>query len=203
MSMWSRATNLLRRRRLADGVSTKSSPVISPKRSSADAIRSKRGGALGSPLRHREASLDQRLVELPSDALRADVIFGWRELRKTPARCVAAVLSLAIAVGACTAAFRLGIDALLFRPLLPNRDPDALHVVWCSRQGPMADRRARWLLVSALHPFARRRGRPRQGRGGDVRQARQSSPSAPMARWSRSTGSSSRARSRDPRPAAE
>jgi predicted permease len=49
-------------------------------------------------------------------ALLADAVFGWRRLRKSKVTSAAAVLSLALAIGACTSAFRL-IDALLLRPL--------------------------------------------------------------------------------------
>jgi len=71
--------------------------------------------AFGSALRHREESRDIRLVPWV-DSLRADAIFGWRQLGKNKVTSAAAILSLALAIGACTAAFRL-IDALLLRPL--------------------------------------------------------------------------------------
>ncbi len=50
------------------------------------------------------------------DSLRADAVFGWRQLMKRKVTSAAAVLSLALAIGACTSAFRI-IDALLLRPL--------------------------------------------------------------------------------------
>ena len=65
------------------------------------------------------------------DSLRADVIFGWRQLKRNRVTSAAAVLSLALAVGACTTAFRL-IDALLWRPL-PVTHPERLYVL--SRKG--------------------------------------------------------------------
>ena len=55
------------------------------------------------------------------DSLRADVVFGWRQLMKRKVTTGAAVLSLALAIGACTAAFRL-VDALFLRPM-PVSDP--------------------------------------------------------------------------------
>ena len=61
------------------------------------------------------------------DSFRADTIFGWRQLRKNKVTSAAAILSLALAVGACTSAFRL-IDALLWRPL-PVDQPEKLYVV--------------------------------------------------------------------------
>src|SRR6516162_9911501 len=71
--------------------------------------------AFGSALRLREESRDVRLVSW-LDSLRADAVFGWRQLMKRKATSAAAVLSLALAIGACTSAFRL-MDALLWRPL--------------------------------------------------------------------------------------
>src|SRR5581483_2842621 len=61
------------------------------------------------------------------DSLRADSVFAWRRLRKRKATSAAAILSLAIAIGACTSAFRL-IDALLLRPL-PVAGADRLYSV--------------------------------------------------------------------------
>jgi hypothetical protein len=69
--------------------------------------------AFGSTLRHREKSRDIRLITW-LESLRADAIFGWRQLAKTKITSAAAILSLALAIGACTSAFRL-IDALLLR----------------------------------------------------------------------------------------
>ena len=69
------------------------------------------------------------------DSLRADAVFGWRQLRRNKVGSAAAILSLALATGACTAAFRL-IDALLLRPL-PVSDPERLHVVLFT--GPSMD----------------------------------------------------------------
>jgi putative ABC transport system permease protein len=65
------------------------------------------------------------------DSLRADAIFGWRQLKKNKVTSAAAILSLALGIGACTSAFRL-IDALLLRPL-PVADPERLYAL--SRQG--------------------------------------------------------------------
>ncbi len=59
------------------------------------------------------------------DSLRADAALGWRRLRKSKVTSAAAVLSLALALGSCVAAFRL-IDALLLRPL-PVVHPERLY----------------------------------------------------------------------------
>src|SRR5580700_4074576 len=61
------------------------------------------------------------------ESLVADAVFGWRQMRKKKAASAAAILSLGLAIGACTAAFRL-IDAILLRPL-PIASPERLHVV--------------------------------------------------------------------------
>jgi len=65
------------------------------------------------------------------DSLRADAVFAFRQLNKQRRTSAAAILSLAIAIGACTAAFRL-IDALLLRPL-PVANADRLFSI--ARQG--------------------------------------------------------------------
>jgi predicted permease len=65
------------------------------------------------------------------DSLRSDAVFGWRQLNKKKVTSAAAILSLALAIGACTSAFRL-IDALLLRPL-PVAQPERLYAL--SRQG--------------------------------------------------------------------
>src|ERR1700722_17966663 len=75
--------------------------------------------AVGSPLRQRASSRDTRIIVL--DSLRADVVFGWRQLNKHKVTSMAAVLWLGLAIGSCEAAFRL-IDALFLRPL-PISDP--------------------------------------------------------------------------------
>lgn len=77
-------------------------------------------------LRYREASQDIKLIPW-LDSLRADAIFGWRQLLKRKVTSAAAILSLALAIGACTGAFRL-IDALLLRPL-PVAHADRLYAV--------------------------------------------------------------------------
>jgi predicted permease len=86
--------------------------------------------AFGSPLRHRESSRDAKIVAW-LDSLRADTVFAWRQLNKHRVASSAAILSLGLAIGACTAAFQL-IDALFLRPL-PISDPQRLYVV--SRPG--------------------------------------------------------------------
>ena len=80
--------------------------------------------SFGSPLHQREESRDVRLIPW-LDSVRADAVFGWRQLVKRKATSAAAILSLALAIGACTSAFRL-IDAILLRPL-PVANPQYLY----------------------------------------------------------------------------
>ncbi|HEX3879976.1 MAG TPA: ABC transporter permease [Bryobacteraceae bacterium] len=86
--------------------------------------------AFGSNLRHREDSRAFRV--LPRlDSLRADLIFGARQLLKRKVASAAAILSLALAIGSCASAFRL-IDAILLRPLPVAH---ASHLYYLNRSG--------------------------------------------------------------------
>jgi putative ABC transport system permease protein len=125
MSLWSRIANVFRGARLSgeidEELETHIAEAIEQGRDPAEARR-----AFGSPLRQRERSRDVKIMAW-LDSLRADAVFGWRQLRKKKAASAAAILSLALAMGACTAAFRL-IDALLLRPL-PVAAPERLYTV--------------------------------------------------------------------------
>jgi predicted permease len=80
----------------------------------------------GSILRQREASHRIRSAGW-LESLVADTKFGWRQLSRNKITSVAAVLSLALGIGSCVAAFRL-IDALLWRPL-PISSASQLYVL--------------------------------------------------------------------------
>jgi predicted permease len=125
MSLWSRITNVVRGDRLSreidEEVQSHIEEAIEQGRDPGEAQR-----AFGSPLRRREESRDMRVV-VWLESLCADAVFGWRQLKKNKVTSAAAILSLALAIGACTAAFRL-IDAMLLRPL-PVAAPDRLYVV--------------------------------------------------------------------------
>src|SRR5213078_2665722 len=58
------------------------------------------------------------------ERLAQDLRYGWRQLNKHRAVSAAAILSLALAIGATTAAFRL-VDAVLLRQL-PVAQPERL-----------------------------------------------------------------------------
>jgi len=81
---------------------------------------------LGGVEQTKEAVRDQRVLPW-LDSLLADAVFGSRQLAKNRITSLAAILSLALAIGACTAAFRL-IDALLLRPL-PVAHPERLYTL--------------------------------------------------------------------------
>jgi predicted permease len=63
-----------------------------------------------------------------------DVRIGWRQLCRNKVTSVAAVLSLALGIGSCVAAFRL-IDALLWRPL-PISGASRLYLLSRNLTGP-------------------------------------------------------------------
>src|SRR6476469_1859658 len=124
MSFWSRITNVFRDRLSREIDEELQGHIAEAIEKGRDATEARR--AFGSVLRNREESLDVRLVAW-LDSLRADAVFGWRQLMKRKVTSGAAILSLALATGACTSAFRL-IDALLLRPL-PISHPERLYSV--------------------------------------------------------------------------
>jgi predicted permease len=129
MSLWSRIANVFRADRLNHEIDEElESHILDAIEQGRDPDEARR--AFGSALRQREESRDVRLVAW-IDSLRADAVFGLRRLRKTKVTSAAAILSLALAIGACTSAFRL-IDALLLRPL-PITHPERLYAM--SRSG--------------------------------------------------------------------
>jgi putative ABC transport system permease protein len=129
MSFWTRIANAFRadslNRELNEEFESHIAEAIAEGRDPAEVRR-----AFGSSLRQREASRQVRVAAW-LDGLRADVIFGWRQLRRNKITSAAAILSLALGIGACVSAFRL-IDALLFRPL-PVANPE--HIFSLSREG--------------------------------------------------------------------
>jgi len=137
MSLWSRIVNVIRGDRLSreidEELESHIEEAIKQGRDPGEARR-----AFGSPMRQREASRDMRVVAW-LDSLRADVIFGWRQLKKKKVTSAAAILSLALGIGACTSAFRL-IDAILLRPM-PIAEPDRLYAMFCRGMDPAGNLR--------------------------------------------------------------
>jgi predicted permease len=125
MSLWSRLANVLRGDRLSREIDEEIlSHLQEAIEHGRDPVEARR--AFGSSLSTLEQSRDIHLI-VWLDSLRADAVFGWRQLMKRKATSAAAVLSLALAIGACMSAFRL-IDALLLRPL-PIANAARLHSV--------------------------------------------------------------------------
>lgn len=132
MSVWSRLVNLFRTDRLYREIDEELNAHLEAAiEDGRDPLEARK--AFGSLLRHWEASRDLKLVGW-IDSLRADAIFGWRQLVKNPITTTAAVLSLALAIGSCTSVFRL-IDALILRPLLVEH-ADRLYAMVLRGVGP-------------------------------------------------------------------
>ena len=136
MRMWKRMANVFRgervNRELDEEMDAHIAEAMAHGRDAAAARK-----AFGSQMRHREESRDFRLMGW-LDSLRADGVFGWRQLIKAKMTSLAAIVSLALGIGACTAAFRL-IDALLLRPM-PVANAERLHVISFENTGPMGER---------------------------------------------------------------
>jgi predicted permease len=77
--------------------------------------------------RHKEAARDERGVRWLEEAWR-DLRFALRSLRRSPAFTIAAVLTLALGIGANTAIFSV-VDGVLVRPI-PFRDAKSLYMIW-------------------------------------------------------------------------
>lgn len=125
MSLWSRISNALQGERLNREIDEELQSHIE------EAIASGRDPeearhTFGSVLRQREAGHSIRVAGW-LESLLADVRFGWRQLCRNKVTSAAAVLSLALGIGSCVAAFRL-IDALLWRPL-PISNSSKLYVL--------------------------------------------------------------------------
>lgn len=133
MSLWSRLTNVFRANRLNEEIDEElESHIAMSIADGKDSGEARRD--IGSALRHREASRDIQITAW-LDSLRSDTVFGWRQLKKNWVTSLAAVLSLALAMGACTSAFRL-YDALFLRPL-PIKEPGRLYAF--QRHSPRPD----------------------------------------------------------------
>ena len=132
MSLWSRILNAVHGERLnreiEEELQAHMDEAVASGRDSSEARR-----AFGSALHAREASHSIRVAGW-LESLLADVSFGWRQLCRNKVTSAAAVLSLALGIGSCVAAFRL-IDALLWRPL-PISGASRLYVLSRKLTGP-------------------------------------------------------------------
>ncbi len=126
MSVWSRIANVFRPDRLNSEMEEEfQSHIDEAIAAGRDPDEARR--AFGSALRQREAGHALRVAGWLG-SLRADVIFGGRQLRRSKITTLAAILSLALGIGSSVAAFRL-MDALLWRPL-PVAHADSLYSLW-------------------------------------------------------------------------
>jgi predicted permease len=155
MSWWSRLTNVFMADRLDSELDEEQRFHIEARASELEARGLSREAALeeaarrfGRRLQVREASRDARLMPRLESIVR-DIRLGLRLLRKDAVVSAAAVVSLGLAIGACTAAFSL-IDAVILRRL-PVPEPHRL--VYFRRAGAEKDPR-----FSALtsYPFFER-----------------------------------------------
>ncbi len=129
MSIWSRIANVFRGDRLNREIDEElESHMEEATTQGHDPTEARK--TFGSGLRYRDESHDARVLPW-LDSLRADAVFGWRQLKKNKITSAAAIVSLGLGIGACTSAFRL-IDALLLRPL-PVAAPEQLYAL--ARQG--------------------------------------------------------------------
>jgi putative ABC transport system permease protein len=128
MSLWSRVANVFRGERLSREIAEEMESHI------AEAVERGRDPgearlALGrnhQQRRQRETSYEIRTVGWLA-LLRADIVFGYRQLKRNKVTSAVAILSLALAMGACIGAFRL-IDALLWRPM-PVAHAERLYAI--------------------------------------------------------------------------
>jgi predicted permease len=129
MSFWSRLSNVFRPDRLNRDIEEElASHLEEAIEQGRDPVEARR--AMGRTAQHQQQSHDIHVIAW-LESLRNDLIFGWRQLKAHKITSLAAILSLALAIGACTSAFRL-IDALFLRPL-PVAHADRLYVL--SRKG--------------------------------------------------------------------
>jgi predicted permease len=125
MSFWSRIANAVHGERLNREIEEEMQAHIEEAVASGrDAKEAQR--AFGSLMHAREASHGIRAAGWVESVV-ADVKFGGRQLWRNKVASAAAVLSLALGIGSCVAAFRL-MDALLWRPL-PIANSSRLYVL--------------------------------------------------------------------------
>jgi putative ABC transport system permease protein len=117
MSFWSRVANVFRAEKLSSEIAEEmESHIAEAVEQGRDPGEARRALGLDYQQRQqRQASHEIRAVAW-LEVVRADILFGWSQLKRNKVTSVVAILSLALAMGACIGAFRL-MDALLWRPL--------------------------------------------------------------------------------------
>jgi len=156
MAWWSRVANLVRTARLEREldeeqrfhIEARADELAAGEGLSREAALERASRQFGHRLSIREASRDAKLM-VWLESLWRDLRLGLRLLRKDAVVSSAAIVSLGLAIGACTAAFAL-IDALMLREL-PVRDPRSLFYI--ARVGAGKDPR---FSALASHPYFER-----------------------------------------------
>jgi macrolide transport system ATP-binding/permease protein len=132
MSAWSRVLNAVRRTRVMadidDELACHLEEAIEAGRDPGEARR-----AFGSPLRHREESLDIRLMAWLADLFQ-DLRFGVRMLRRSPVFSLLAIACLTLGIGANAAVFSW-IEGILLRPYPLVVSQDRLFAVTGTNRG--------------------------------------------------------------------
>jgi predicted permease len=135
MSWWSRLGNVFRSKRLEreldeelsfhldQRVRELTSTGMAPDAAAVNAAR-----RFGNRLRWRDQCRDVKLLAWP-DAIVRDIRLGLRMLWKNAGVTTAAVISLALALGACVAAFSL-VEALILRPLPVYRPGQLVYLAF-------------------------------------------------------------------------
>ena len=128
MSLWSRVTNAVRGEQLSRDIAEEmESHIAEAVEQGRDPDEARRAlGRNDQQRQQRETSYEIRTLGW-LELLRADMTFGYRQLKRNKVTSAVAILSLALAMGACIGAFRL-IDALLWRPL-PVAHAERLHAL--------------------------------------------------------------------------
>ena len=89
--------------------------------------------AIGGVEQRKEQCRDARRIRL-ADEIRRDLGYTLRILRRAPAFATAAILTLALGIGATVAVFTV-VNGVLLRPM-PFPQPEQLFLVANSPQGP-------------------------------------------------------------------
>jgi predicted permease len=157
MPWWSRLTNVLRSTRLDDELDEEQRFHIEARADDLEASGLSRQAAVerarhqfGHRLRLRESSREVKLLTSFESVWR-DFRLGLRLLRRDAVVASAAIVSLGLAIGACTAAFSL-VDALILRQL-PVREAERL--VYVNRTGPGKSRDPRFSGIYSYPLFER------------------------------------------------
>jgi putative ABC transport system permease protein len=128
MSLWSRVVNAVCGEQLRREITEEmESHIVEAVEHGRDPDEARRAfGRDYQQRQQREASYEIRTIRW-LDLLRADVSFGWKQLKRNKVASIVAIFSLALAMGASIGAFCL-MDALLWRPL-PVAHSERLYAI--------------------------------------------------------------------------